>query len=87
MTDNTITFSPGVAALQPATQTLTQLSDGKEPGAAVTDNHRDMKVVIEDGPDLKLRLTEIKNAANPLLTAARPLLCALACPVNWTPDL
>ncbi|HCD7553708.1 TPA: type VI secretion system protein TssL, long form [Citrobacter farmeri] len=78
MTDNTITFSPGVAALQPATQTLTQLCDGKEPGAAVTDNHRDMKVVIEDGPDLKLRLAEIKNAANPLLAAARPLLCALA---------
>lgn len=78
MTDNTITFAPGEPVIQSATQTLAQLRDGNEHEAVVTDNRRDLKVVIEDGPDLKLRLAEISRAANPLLAAARPLLCALA---------
>ena len=35
-------------------------------------------MVVEDGPDMKIRLAEITAAVNPLLAAASPLLCALA---------
>lgn len=45
----------------------------------VQDQYRaDSNVIVEDGPDSKLRLAEISAAINPLLAAARPLLCALA---------
>ncbi|MCV6038025.1 DotU family type IV/VI secretion system protein, partial [Escherichia coli] len=47
---------------------------------AIQDSLRreDIKVVVEDGPDMKIRLAEITAAVNPLLAAASPLLCALA---------
>lgn len=45
----------------------------------VQDQYRaDSNVIVEEGPDSKLRLAEISAAINPLLAAARPLLCALA---------
>jgi type VI secretion system protein ImpK len=78
MTEATITFVPGEPALQSAAQALAQLRDGDNHETTMTDHRRDIKVVIEDGPDLKVRLSEISNALNPLLAAARPLLCALA---------
>ncbi len=43
-----------------------------------TSQRTELNVIVEDGPDSKLRLAEISAAANPLLAAARPLLCALA---------
>lgn len=61
---SSLSFQPG---LQP------------QPEKAMPDISRtETKVVIEDGPDIRLRLAEISAAANPLLAAARPLLCALA---------
>ncbi len=41
-----------------------------------TSQRTELNVIVEDGPDSKLRLAEISAAANPLLAAARPLLCA-----------
>lgn len=35
-------------------------------------------IIVEEGPDSNIRLAEIQAATNPLLVAARPLLCALA---------
>ncbi|RSB14004.1 type VI secretion system protein TssL, long form [Citrobacter farmeri] len=80
MTDDTLT-PPAANTMQFRTASggiTSPGNDGYE--TAIQDNLRkeEITVVVEDGPDLKLRLAEIKNSANPLLTAARPLLCALA---------
>ncbi len=80
MTDDILTpQAANTLPFQPST------GGGKAPdndgyGAAIKDTFRkeESKVVVEDGPDMKLRLAEITAAANPLLAAASPLLCALA---------
>lgn len=80
MTDDILTpQAANTLPFQPST------GGGKAPdndgyGAGIKDSLRkeESKVVVEDGPDMKLRLVEITAAANPLLAAASPLLCALA---------
>lgn len=69
---NTLPFQPSAGGVKPPD------SDGYD--TAIQDNLRreDIKVVVEDGPDVKIRLAEITAAVNPLLAAASPLLCALA---------
>ncbi|EFO1629970.1 type VI secretion system protein TssL [Escherichia coli] len=69
---NTQPFQPSVGETKPP--------DNEGYDIAIQDSLRreDIKVVVEDGPDMKLRLAEITAAANPLLAAASPLLCALA---------
>ena len=74
MTDDILT--------QPAVNTLllqpsmkgTRSPDNEGYDTLIQDSLRreDIKVVVEDGPDLKLRLAEITAAVNPLLAAARP---------------
>lgn len=64
---NTLSFQPSVGGTKPPDHDIQDSLRGE-----------DIKVVVEDGPDLKLRLAEITAAVNPLLAAASPLLCALA---------
>lgn len=64
---NTLSFQPSVGGTKPPDHDIRDSLRGE-----------DIKVVVEDGPDLKLRLAEITAAVNPLLAAASPLLCALA---------
>ncbi len=69
---NTLPFQPSAGGVKPPD------NDGYD--APIQDSLRreEVKVVVEDGPDMKLRLAEITAAVNPLLAAASPLLCALA---------
>lgn len=80
MTDDILT-QPAVNTLQlqPSMRgTRSPDNDGYDTLVQDSLRREDIKVVVEDGPDLKLRLAEITAAVNPLLAAASPLLCALA---------
>ncbi|MCN5642051.1 type VI secretion system protein TssL, long form [Escherichia coli] len=80
MTDDILT-QPAVNTLQlqPSMRgTRSPDNDGYDTLVQDSLRREDIKVVVEDGPDLKLRLAEITAAVNPLLVAASPLLCALA---------
>ncbi|MGC6575026.1 type VI secretion system protein TssL, partial [Escherichia coli] len=65
-------FQPSAGGVKPPD------SDGYDTALQDSLRREDIKVVVEDGPDMKIRLAEITAAVNPLLAAASPLLCALA---------
>lgn len=69
---NTLPFQPSAGGVKPPD------SDGYDTAIQDSLRREDIKVVVEDGPDMKIRLAEITAAVNPLLAAASPLLCALA---------
>lgn len=77
MTDSIIT-PPAANTLSFQSATPSQHNGGEYENALPDSRPAEMKVIIEDGPDIRLRLAEISTAANPLLAAARSLLCALA---------
>ncbi|HCM2556240.1 DotU/TssL family secretion system protein, partial [Salmonella enterica] len=76
MTDSTLT--PPAADMMSFLSTTPEHKDSEYETPVHTSQRTELNVIVEDGPDSKLRLAEISAAANPLLAAARPLLCALA---------
>lgn len=76
MTDSTLT--PPAADMMFFLSTTPEHKDSEYETPVHTSQRTEINVIVEDGPDSKLRLAEISAAANPLLAAARPLLCALA---------
>ncbi|EIQ8087952.1 type VI secretion system protein TssL, partial [Salmonella enterica subsp. enterica serovar Agbeni] len=75
MTDSTLT--PPAADMMSFLSTTPEHKDSEYETPVHTSQRTELNVIVEDGPDSKLRLAEISAAANPLLAAARPLLCAL----------
>lgn len=76
MTDSTLT--PPAADMMSFLSTTPEHKNSEYETPVHTSQRTELNVIVEDGPDSKLRLAEISAAANPLLAAARPLLCALA---------
>lgn len=76
MTDSTLT--PPAADMMSFLSTTPEHKNSEYETPVHTSQRTELNVIVEDGPDSKLRLAEISAAANPLLAAARPLLCTLA---------
>lgn len=58
---NTLPFQPSAGGVKPPD------SDGYDTAIQDSLRREDIKVVVEDGPDMKIRLAEITAAVNPLL--------------------
>lgn len=79
MTDSTLT--PPAADMMSFLSTTPEHKDSEYETPVHTSQRTELNVIVEDGPDSKLRLAEISAAANPL----PGLYCALSqpCPLNW----